>query len=60
MVPPEEDDISIEDQAKSLQQLSLHLKDTELFSKVRLVNKKHFPVSEICPWGNRFQTLQYF
>ncbi|KAJ7353981.1 hypothetical protein OS493_030827 [Desmophyllum pertusum] len=44
VVPPEEDDISIEDQAKSLQQLSLHLKDTELFSKVRLVNKKHFPV----------------
>ena len=54
-----ENSISIEDQAKTLQALIPHLKEespseeqeqedkkaTNLFRKVRLVNKKHFPVS---------------
>ena len=59
-VQPEETSISIEDQAKTLQTLIPHLKEetppseeenqedknaTNLFRKVRLVNKKHFPVS---------------
>lgn len=56
---PEEKSLTIEDQAKTLQALIPHLKEessseeqeqedesaTNLFRKVRLVNKKHFPVS---------------
>ena len=57
VTPPEERDISIEDQARALEALVSHVKaqqpeqegeDREpvnLFDKARLVNKRHFPVS---------------
>lgn len=55
VTPSEESDISIEDQSRALEALVPHLKEQQeeeedrkpvnLFYKVRMVNKRHFPVS---------------